>query len=108
MQWLDGSAVTSAQLTTLVKSLAVAAGASPALFSSHSLRSGGVCAALACGQGEAVAMREGRWASLNSLKHYIRLASTAGIFGSNALSSTFVPHIDPLRVRTARPRRTSR
>ena len=99
-QWRDGSPVTSGQLTDLVRSLATAAGASTEFFSSHSLRSGGACAAAEANLGEAFLLREGRWASVLSLKHYLRLASAAGFFASAPmLGSLFVPHIDTARTR---------
>ena len=97
-QWRDGSAVSSKQLTGLVRSLASAAGASPSFFSSHSLRAGGACAA--AHRGEAFLMREGRWASVRSFKPYLRLASAAGASASAPmLASTFVPFVDPARSR---------
>ena len=76
--WHAGRAFTDAHLNAAIKSIAAANGAAPDFFSSHSLRSGGVTAALATGLDQAIAMREGRWLSVTSLVTYIRLASNLG------------------------------
>ena len=78
LQWRDGRPFTDAHLNDAVKALVSAHGSSPDFFSSHSLRVGGACAAMAAGRSDAWMLREGRWKSIESLHTYIRLASSFG------------------------------
>ena len=104
LQWRDGRAFTDAHLNAGITSIAVANGAAPDFFSSHSLRSGGVAAALATGLDQAIAMREGRWLSVTSLVTYIRLASNLGAGATAAMvGCRDVPTTDRKRVRATVP-----
>ena len=87
LQWRDGRAFTDAHLNAAIKSIAAANNAAPDFFSSHSLRSGGVTAALSTGLDQAIAMREGRWLSVTSLVTYIRLAECLGAGATAAMVS---------------------
>lgn len=76
--WSDGSHFTADDFNTLIKQVAARAGGDPSLFSSHSMRSGGVTAFHAAGANIATCIREGRWASIEGLMKYLRLDPSVG------------------------------
>lgn len=87
--WRSGRAFTSDDINRLIKTVAAHFGADPLLYSSHSLRAGGVTAMHAAGAETLVLVREGRWASIEGLLKYLRMdATTAAAFSSGMLGST--------------------
>ena len=78
---LDGHPLTAEKLNSLIKRTASHFGLDPALFSSHSLRSGGATALHKAEAGVEIIMHEGRWASMEFVLYYLRMdATTAAIF----------------------------
>ena len=75
--WADGRPFTSRDINRLIARVAAAHGES-SLYSSHSLRSGGVTAAHAAGHQVPLLIREGRWASIDGLMIYLRMSPDAG------------------------------
>lgn len=76
--WADGRAFTSRDLNRFIAQVTAAHGATSSLYSSHSLRSGGVTAAHAAGHEVPLLIREGRWASIDGLMIYLRMSPNAG------------------------------
>jgi hypothetical protein len=75
--WRDGRPLTDHHVNAIVKAVVARAGADPAAYSSHSLRSGGVTAAHAGGAPIPVLIREGRWSSVRGLMLYLRMRPDA-------------------------------
>jgi hypothetical protein len=114
----DGRPFTADMLNALIKITAAHFGFLPLYFSSHSLRSGGATALHRAGAGVEILMREGRWASIESVFFYLRLDSvTAAAFSTTMLpaasslpapthpsqhDSSFVPLPHPLITQPAR------
>ena len=89
---LDGHPLTAEKLKSIIKRTASHFGLDPALFSSHSLRSGGATALHKSGAGVEIIMRECRWASVQSVLYYLRMdATTAAIFSPLMLPAEFSP-----------------
>lgn len=76
--WADGRPFTADQFNALIKRAVARGGADPLLYSSHSMRSGGVTAMHAAGASIPVLIREGRWASIDGLMKYLRLDPYVG------------------------------
>jgi len=94
--WRSGRPFTDDDLNALIKRVATHFGADPLLFSSHSLRSGGVTAMHAAGAPETVLIREGRWASIEGLLKYLRMdASAAADFAADMLPDSLAPRPRP-------------
>lgn len=86
--WRTGRPFTSADINCLIKTVAAHFNADPLLYSSHSLRAGGVTAMHAAGADTLVLVREGRWASTEGLFKYLRMdATTAAAFSFGMLGS---------------------
>jgi len=75
--FLDGRPVSDTAVNNFIKSVAAARGADPLLYSSHSMRAGGVSAMYSAGADVALLIREGRWASIEGLLKYLRMDPTA-------------------------------
>ena len=101
---IDGRPFTADMLNVIIKAAAANFGFLPLYFSSHSLRAGGATALHRAGAGVEIVMREGRWASIESVFFYLRLDSvTAASFSTTmlpadstaaappSLDSSFVP-----------------
>ena len=85
----DGRPFTADMLNVIIKAVATHFGYQPLFFSSHSLRSGGATAQHRAGAGVEIIMREGRWASLESVFFYLRLDSvTASSFSTRMLPAS--------------------
>jgi hypothetical protein len=99
--WRSGRPFTSDHLNRLIKTVASHFGADPLLYSSHSLRSGGVTAMHAAGADPVLLVREGRWASIEGLFKYLRMDATAassftaGMLGSVSVAAPSRPVVPP-------------
>ena len=96
--WRDGREFTAAHLNSLIKVIAARHGADPLLYSSHSLRAGGVTEMHAemSRRGSVdvmVLVREGRWKSTEGLQKYLRMDATvaaslsSGMLGARSSSA---------------------
>ena len=83
--WRDGRPFTSDQLNGIIKDAVRLCGTDPLLYSSHSLRSGGVTAMHAAGATVDVLIREGRWVSIEGLLKYLRLDDVPGSLFTGAM-----------------------
>jgi hypothetical protein len=99
--WASGRAFTADDINRLIKTVASHFGADPLLYSSHSLRSGGVSAMHAAGADPVILVREGRWASTEGLFKYLRMDATAassfsaGMLDASAGTSSSRPLVPP-------------
>lgn len=102
LAWRNGRAFTAADLNSLIKVAAAQHNSDPLLYSSHSLRAGGVTEMHAemSRRGSVdlmVLVREGRWASVEGLLKYLRMDATVasslsgGMLGDAPTCSSSAP-----------------